>query len=342
MKAAIYNPYWDTLGGGERYTATFVEFLIEKGYKVDIQWHDKNLVKDIKRRFSIDITDVRIVDNVNRGDGYDLCFWLSDGSIPTLKSRKNVLHFQFPFQNTDTNSLLNRMKFFRIKYVVCNSEFTKKFIDKEYSISSTVIYPPVDTSSFRPKRKENKILYVGRFSQLTQSKNQHILIEVFKKLYDQGNKSWKLILAGGAEVGAGEYIEELKNSAKSYPISIKTNLSFNEMKDLYGTSKIFWSAAGYGVDEEKSPIKLEHFGITVVEAMASKCLPIVTNLGGYKEIIKDYENGIFWNKKSDLLKVTSEIIKDKTMYTKLAKQAQIDSSKFDEKAFKENFDKLLK
>jgi len=79
------------------------------------------------------------------------------------------------------NNLINKMKFIRIEKVICNSFFTKKFVDIEYGINSIVIYPPVDVVKIKPKRKENIILSVGRFSQLTQAKRQDVLIRTFKR-----------------------------------------------------------------------------------------------------------------------------------------------------------------
>ena len=35
MRAAVYNPYWETMGGGERYTASFVKLLQDSGWQVD-------------------------------------------------------------------------------------------------------------------------------------------------------------------------------------------------------------------------------------------------------------------------------------------------------------------
>lgn len=342
MKAAIYNQkYWDTLGGGERYAASFVKLLLKNGYKVDIEWHNQNLVGQIKKRFNIDIKGAEVVESINRGDGYDLCYWVSDGSIPTLRSRNNILHFQFPFKDVDGKSLINKWKLFRIKNIVVNSKFTKKFIDKEYGVNSKVIYPPIDIKSFKPKLKENLIIYVGRFSQLTQSKNQHILIENFKKLYDDGANDWKLVLAGGGEIGSQKYIEKLREQAKSYPISIRVSPSFNEIKNLFGKARIFWSAVGFGEDENENSLKVEHFGITVVEALAAKCIPIVPKLGGFKEIIVNSKNGFFWNTESELVVKTNKLMENKVLMNKISVQSQESSKKYSIEVFDNDFNKLI-
>ena len=91
MKAAIYNPYLDTLGGGERYTMAFAKVLSDAGYKVDVQWKSSKIRDKLEKRFGFELGSINFVHDIKRGDGYDICFWLSDGSIPQLKARKNFL-----------------------------------------------------------------------------------------------------------------------------------------------------------------------------------------------------------------------------------------------------------
>src|SRR5260221_31167 len=263
MKAAIYNPYLDTLGGGERYTMAIATTLVKSGYVVDVEWKDGSVKEKLEARFGIDLTGINFVDDIKRGDGYDVCFWVSDGSVPTLKSRKNFLHFQVPFTNVGGTSLLNKFKLMRINKIICNSNFTKKIIDKEFGVDSMVLYPPVSVEKFKAKKKENIILNVARFSELLQSKRQDVLIKTFKNFY-KTDSNYKLVLAGGVEVGAGKFFEDLKAQAKGYPIEILASPSLKTLRELYGKAKIFWSASAYGISENKEPIRVEHFGITVV------------------------------------------------------------------------------
>jgi glycosyltransferase involved in cell wall biosynthesis len=341
MKAAIYNPYLDTLGGGERYTLSFARVLLDMGYEVDIEWRSPEIIKLLEDRFGLDLSRINVVSDIKRGDGYDLCFWVSDGSIPALKSRKNFLHFQVPFHDVNGISLINRMKFFRVNKVICNSAFTKQIIDKEYGVDSVVVYPPVDTISIRPKRKENIILFVGRFSELLQNKNQDVLIKNFKKLVDLGLNDWKLILAGGVEVGAGSYLEGIKKMSRDYPVEIIQSPNYRILKDLYGKAKIFWSASGFGADENKNPEKVEHFGITVVEAMTAGAVPVVFNAGGHKEIITVNKDGFLWDKESELLKLSKILINNKGILRSMSRFAMSVSSKFSYERFKSNIEKIL-
>lgn len=341
MKAAIYNPYLDSLGGGERYTISFAQALSKLGYEIKCQWADESIRTKIEDRFGFKIPYIHFVRDIKRGDGYDICFWISDGSIPVLKARKNLLHFQIPFNKVGGRSLMNKMKLFRINKVVCNSYFTKKFIDTEFGVDSVVIYPPVDVERIKQKRKENLIIYAGRFSQLTQAKNQHILIEIFKRFYDSGYRNWKLILAGGTEVGSTEYIKKIKKMGESYPVSVVEKPSYKDLLELYAKAKIFWSAAGFGVNEKKEPGKVEHFGITLVEAMSARCIPFVYNAGGYKEIVQDAKSGFLWDKKSDLLRKTRLVIKDPILSKKISKNARKSSLKYSYQNFEKEVHALL-
>ena len=341
MKAAIYNPYLDTLGGGERYTLTFAQVLTEIGYKVSIEWRDKGIIEKAQKRFGLDLKNIEVLPDIKKGDGYDVCFWVSDGSIPYLRARKNFLHFQIPFSDVNGDSLLNRMKLFRINKIICNSNFTKGFIDREYKVNSIVLYPPVDTKKIKPKRKENIILSVGRFSQLTQAKHQDILVEVFKKFVKAGHTDWKLILAGGTEIGSEDMVKKLKKNTNKWPIEIIESPDYTKIVDLYGHAKLFWTAAGYGVDEEKFPKNVEHFGIALVEAMAAGCIPFAYNAGGHKEIIVSGKNGFLWRKKSEFLDDVNKIISDKKQLLGISEAAKIASRVYEYDRFENEVLDLL-
>lgn len=343
-KAAIYNPYLDTLGGGERYTLTFAKVLAEIGYDVDIEWLDSNIKAKLSKRFGIKLPDsIKIVDSVNRGENYDLCFWVTDGSIPTLRASKNYLHFQVPFHDVNGNSLLNKMKLFRVNKIICNSNFTKKVVDNEYGFNSIVLHPPIDVVSFRQMRKTNQICYVARFSNLIQNKGHSILIEQFKRLTKHKEfKGWKLILAGGVEIGASNNIKVLKKQAKGFNVEFVESPTFAEIKIIVGQSKIFWSGSGFGIDEQKNPEKTEHFGMTLVESMSAGCVPVVYSAGGHKEIIEDGVNGYLWAKKNDLVKLTKEIICTPKLLLNLSKKAAESSKKFGYQEFKKEVLQIIK
>lgn len=341
MKAAIYNPYLDTLGGGERYSMAVATVLARAGYEVDVEWENPEIKSILEQRFGINLSTVNFVRSIDKGDGYDVCFWVSDGSIPLLRARTNLLHFQFPFKDMEAKTLLNKTKLIRINKIICNSQFTKSFIDQEYGVQSDVLYPPVDTTRIKSMRKTKTILYVGRFSALTQAKGQDELVRLFKSFYKADYKTWKLVLAGGVEVGVGDLLKNLKAKAKGLPIEFVESPTYKELLELYGKSKLFWSAAGYGIPVDKQPTKVEHFGMTIVEAMAAGCVPIVFDAGGHKEIVKEGINGYLWKKGGRLLNATRYLIDNPKQLHTLAKKAVEDAKEYSYANFESNLLELI-
>jgi len=345
MKAAIYDPYLDTLGGGERYCLTVAECLLAKGWKIDLFWDEKPIIKKSMERFGLKLENVQIIgkkpiqlsflERMAITRQYDLIFWLSDGSIPLLFGKKNFLHFQAPFVNIRSKNLISKIKLKFIDQIICNSEFTKSFIDQNFKVKSIVLYPPVDVDKFIPRKKENIILAVGRFEQTMQVKRQDILIEAFKTMCDKGLRDWQLVLIGASlkKPEENQYLKSLKKKAYGYPIKFIANAPFNVLKAYYEKAKIFWHAAGYGIDEEKEPEKVEHFGISPVEAMAAGCVPVVIAKGGQKEIVTEGVNGFCWLNKEELILKTLKIIKNQKLFKKVSLESIKKSKDFSKKKF---------
>ena len=347
MKALIFDPYLDTIGGGERYMMTVAECLLKKRWAVDVSWDDEKIKEKMVERFGLNLDGIKFIKNIQKISlfskktlmkNYDLVFYLSDGSIPFLFGKKNILHLQVPFSKVSGRSLRNKLKFKTINEVVCNSVFTKNVIDSEFGISSKVIYPPIAIDVFYEGKKEDMILSVGRFSSLLQSKRQDVLVKAFKKAK---LPNVKFVLAGGTDVGKNESFQRLKTQAKGENIKIIENPNFNELKALYAKAKIFWIGSGFGVDEKTFPEKVEHFGMTTVEAMASGCVPIVINKGGQKEIIENGVNGFLWEKEEELIGKTKLLLKDNALREKMAKKAKERSKIFSKDRFCQEILKLV-
>lgn len=348
MKAVFYDPYLDTVGGGERYILTLAEYLSQKNWQVDLFWNEPQLKEKLILRLNLNLGRINfkpVPQNFfakwKANQNYDLCFWLSDGSVPFLFAKNNIVHFQVPFHDVGGRSFLNKLKLKKIHHVVCNSNFTKSFIDQEFRVNSKVIYPPVDARNFKPGKKENIILSVGRFSQLLQAKRQDVLIQVFKKMIDQGLSDWRLFLVGATDVGGKDYFNQLKRQAESYPVEFLENPDFGILQNLYGKAKIFWSASGFGVSEKEEPEKVEHFGITIIEAMAAGCIPMAVGKGGPKEILEDGKTGFLWLTQEELVQQTLQLVKDPAIIKRLAQNVIKSSQRFDKIIFFRQFDEII-
>jgi glycosyltransferase involved in cell wall biosynthesis len=346
MKIAIQSPYLDTLGGGERYILTIAEHL-SKNHEVTMLWDGENIVNSARERLNIDLSKVKFYKNIFKskslGEKYsvlkdfEVCFVVSDGSIPIGLSKKNILHFQVPFKTTP--KLGNSVKLLSWKKIIVNSAFTKNVIDKSYGVKGIVLYPPVDIESIRPLEKKNVILSVGRFFSPLHDKKQNILIDAFKKMKLKG---WRLVLAGGVDKASEDKINNLKKSVEGKDLEILPNISYEQIKKLYGEAKIYWHAAGFGEDEEISPEKVEHFGISTVEAMAGGAVPIVVPQGGQKEIVDENKNGLNFMTIDELILKTNKIIENENLRNALSKEAIIKSKIYSKENFCLQIDEIIK
>lgn len=346
MKIGVYDPYLDTLGGGERYMMSLAACLAKK-HQVEVFWDDASLKKKLEARLGLDLAKINFAPNIfnqnffqkkQATELYDVLIYLSDGSLPFLFAKKNILHFQVPFQNVGGKSLLNKIKLRKIGKIICNSSFTKRFIDQEFGVDSQVVYPPVAVDAFKPGKKKNLILSVARFSQAMQAKKQEILIQAFKKLAAKG---WQLVLAGGLRSTDRRYFENLEKQAAGLPVELLANVSFVKLQQLYGQAKIFWHAAGFGESEAQHPEKMEHFGIVVVEAMAAGCVPVVIGKGGIPEIITPGQDGFLWQTPKELIEQTNQLINSPQVLQKLSQEAIKSSQRFSEANFCQKIHQIL-
>ena len=223
------------------------------------------------------------------------------------------------------------------------SEFTRNWISRRWHRSSEVLYPPVASGGFVTLRKKNKILSVGRFFAGSHNKNHLTMIRAFKRLVDTGLTDWEFHLAGSVEPGSihQDYLQNVQTAAKGYPIVVHTDLAFDRLRELFGESKIYWHATGFGTNSDREPEKMEHFGITTVEAMLCGCVPVVINLGGQPEIVTSGVNGFLWNDVDELINWTRILISDPEYRKRLAAATRIAAQKFDDAAFKSRLEALI-
>lgn len=342
MKVSIYSPYLDTFGGGERYMMTIAEVLSQEN-NVDVLL-DLNLgnlggeyLKDtLSKRFNLNLNKVNFIKApIGKSSNfferlfflrnYDLLFYLTDGSIFYPTSKRNILHIQSPLVGQPARSIWGRFKLKGWDLVIYNSRFTKVHSQNYWPIKSEIIYPPVDTENIKPLKKKKYILSVGRFFGYLKDKKHELLIKVFKELFEKGSiTGWSLHLVGAASQGDKNYLESLKDLAKGLPVKFYPNLQYNKLIKLYGESSIYWHASGFS---ETDPTKMEHFGISTVEAMAAGCVPVVIGRGGQREIVEHETSGYLWDSLDDLKKLTLKLIDDDNLRSQIA-AAAVKGAKF--------------
>lgn len=357
MKIAVYSPYLDSFGGGERYMMTIAE-ACSLGNVVDIllDQHLKELgvdyLKDtLSKRFDLNLKTVNFIKApIGRNSSflsrifflakYDVLFYLTDGSIFYPTGKRNILHIQSPLVGQPAKGIWGKLKLKGWDLIIYNSKFTKENSKRNWPLSSQVIYPPADVQHVQPLKKKKYILSVGRFFGYLKDKKHELLIKTFKELFETGRiKEWSLHLVGSAGDGDRDYLAKLQGLAKRLPIKFYPNLDYHNLIKLYGQSSIYWHAAGFGEDD---PVKMEHFGISTVEAMAGGCVPVVIAKGGQKEIVEDGRSGYLWETLNELKRVTIELTEDSNLRNQMAGQATARAKNFSQEIFKEKIMEVIK
>ena len=204
----------------------------------------------------------------------------------------------------------------RPDYLIANSEFVSRRIQKYYKRKAQVIYPPVEIGKFSinttSRIEDDYYLMVGR------------LIDY--KRFDLGigacNKLGKKLKIAGL---GPEYLN-LKSISGSN-VEFLGYVSELELRNLYaGAKALIWPQE-------------EDFGIVQVEALASGCPVIALSAGGALEVVREGMNGVFFDSQ-DLGSVVEAINRfelsrfDSVAITKSAQ-------KFDKRYFIEGFSKYI-
>lgn len=157
--------------------------------------------------------------------------------------------------------------------------------------------------------KEYDFIFAGSFYFI---KGIDILLNAIEKLNDRKIKF--------CFVGSGPYYEQINQLSKTYNITIKTNQTQEQLRDLYNRSKFLIL-----------PSRADAFGLVVTEALYCGTPAIVSNIGGLKEQIIDGVNGFIlenntpediYNKISSLMQISDE------EYKRLANNAENSNASF--------------
>lgn len=320
---------------------------LAKRHSVEIFWdrEQENALRDeAKRKFALNLDNISFTENIFSSNTstinriaktkeYDGIFYLSDGSLPLSFAKKTIIHFQFPVEWVTLSPKI-RLKMLNISKYVCNSQFTKSFIDKKFSVNSATVYPPV-TLVEKKTEKEKIILHVGRFGSDREGSNykkQDVMIEAFKKVSER-LKGWKLFMVISVRKEDEEKFSKLKELAENFPIEFVVNTDRETLEEYYARAKMYWHASGFGEDLQKSPEKAEHFGIATVEAMSAGAVPVVIAAGGQAEIVTDGENGLTWSSIGEFIEKTVRIANSEEEWTNLSKNARFRARDFSEERF---------
>jgi alpha-1,2-mannosyltransferase len=173
-------------------------------------------------------------------------------------------------------SLYYRNRVRRVGRLLSVSDYTRGFVEQKWGRNSTTVYPPCPVETYSELSKisprENLVVTVGR---VVPEKRFHLFIELARMV-----PTTRFVAVGSLSNGSSAYYDLLKRTA---PENVSFVLSpLRKVKDLLGRAMAYVHCA-----------ENEHFGITIVEAMAAGCVPVVHDSGGPREIVTS-EVGFRW------------------------------------------------
>lgn len=353
MKAVVVHPYLSVMGGGERLCFHTVRALLEYGWDVALlsQRLDEdavtnimgfNVLNEVERIFYPDFNPFMsrfrayqrmlhhlLVRRKFKKFHFHLKLLTQDVGLNIADASKTVAYVHYPeffiHLEEKPKSLfwktyylpLHRYCMSQVSHVdlfITNSNYTCAKIWEKWGKNAIVVYPPVETHIFKPSnQKENKVISIGR---ITPSKRYEDLLAIAQKMPDLN------FLILGLKQDENYFKSLLKQKPNN--VHFKTNINRKLLAEELGSSKLYLHCM-HG----------EHFGISIVEAMAAGCVPIVHDSGGVKEIVTP-RVGFRYRDLKGAITAIKTALDDEELYRKLSQNSVKESAKFSVENFKKS------
>jgi len=211
------------------------------------------------------------------------------------------------------------------KLLLANSRFTSKAIKESLGANAKVLYPPISTlffqDDFMQEERENLVVTIGR---INKDKKLEAIPHIANVLCKE---NIKFIIIGFShnEDTLRTINTIIKRLDLIEKVTVLTDISREEVKNILKRTKVYLH-----------PPVLEHFGISIAEAMAMGCLPVVYNEGGVKEFVPEelrYEN---------LREAAEKVKKAISQWSpKKGRKMNVIAKRFAEPNFRKNFIKIF-
>ncbi len=163
------------------------------------------------------------------------------------------------------------------KQVIAVSQFSRSLAQKHYQVPIMVIHNGVDIRKFKPENNiahdPLKIIFAGRF---VPQKNPILVIQTLAELSEY---SWELVMLGDGPLYK-ETLGEIRNYGLEDRIKIPGWVKPEEVKKEFQNSDILFL-----------PSKSEGLPVVGVQALASGLAFLVSDIGGFGDIVEQGKNG---------------------------------------------------
>lgn len=301
--AAIYTPYEVVPGGGERYIFELLAHLAatlgsERVALATPHPYSTLRIAQISSVFGFD-EPVAVPATLSDFDhaGVDFGVVVGNAVAPPVPAfaRRNVYHCQFPFFVPDHYIESNGRLLAAYDEVWVNSAFTRRYVRgtaRFYGLECPpvrIVYPPATwpgAAAGVPWSERRGLLAVGRFFAGGHDKRHDVVIDVARELARRGRPT-HLSLAGSLHTNPESRARyaELVRRAEGLPVRFFPNASRHQIEQLYLGCAVLVHATGFGLDPLAYPERLEHFGISPIEAASCGCVPVVYGEAGPAEAV---------------------------------------------------------
>jgi glycosyltransferase involved in cell wall biosynthesis len=306
MKIGFFSPTINSIGGGEWVTVNMIKSLEKRGYEIVVYSDNKIDLTRISRVFGCKL---HFDEEINFGPSifnpYEFesvypnalksflfnfkCDLLIDTFSNALLPWADAVYFQGKPQVAFLPKGLKGLFFSPYKILLTSknsrdegkiamacSKFSARRIEKATGLQVNVLYPPVSnffrTKDVTSKFRKNVAVTVSRFSK---EKNLEFVPQIAKLI--RGDLLF--IIAGRCDSKdvLDSILEPVRKLKISDRVKVIPNIARNRLRDILCTSKVYLHTR-----------QNEPFGVSIIEAMSSGCIPVVPDSGGPREFVPGY------------------------------------------------------
>jgi glycosyltransferase involved in cell wall biosynthesis len=344
-RAVLYSAYGLMLGGGEKYLLSLANVLDET-WDVLLAFdgpYSQLRLGNIQEALGLPTRSFALVDvggSPPRWPQADLFVVMANSLLPPVPAvgEVNVYHCQFPFPHPNDLALGTRQELSGWDEIVVNSEFTATHYRRKAQATGAdptvrVLAPPCAMLPFSTCGDALTVVNVGRFFASGHSKKQDAAIRAFAQLLSVEPEA-RLSLIGGvaADEDSRAYFQSVLELARELPVEMLPDATREELVQRVGSSSFLWHLAGLGVGHDQ-PEKMEHFGISVVEAMSAGVVPIVSDRGGPADIVAKLDERLCVSSLAELVDATLRVWRDAARFAALKERAHELAKEYSTSAF---------
>jgi glycosyltransferase involved in cell wall biosynthesis len=196
--------------------------------------------------------------------------------------------------------------------LLTNSKFTQQIVRKYLNRDALVLHPPIAVKAYASKNVKRKN-YVVTVSKFTPKRSLHKV-----PLIARYTRNAKFIIAGAADEYSSKTIQNLRKVISQCDVenrvTILPNISRSMLIELLTQAKAYLHVMPF-----------EHFGISIIEAMAAGCVPIVHRSGGpWLDILDQQQgrNGFSYTTLEEAAQIVDLIMTDEKLSNNISSAAQ--------------------